>query len=220
MGRCSVKPPSPCTRLLNYFEVVQSHYWVTDVPSNGTMKKFLPSRTDIQTPALWSSRFYRGSTLWLGCGTSTPQTRDIKWRYNTNRRQWYTPGLNKGAHTGSLQQPHAERSFRNHRDSSGHKSISEVKEHWDGWWLMESQLVRMTHPVGTWTPKCGYVLSVVTGLMRNGLGCRFLPSSYQEFGFILCEGHADPTPFKSCSRVISQTVIAVDTATQITRLLF
>jgi len=44
--------------------------------------------------------------------------------------------------------------------------------------------------------------------MGNGLGCRLLLSVYQDFGFLPGEGHADPTHFKSCSCVPSQTVIS------------
>lgn len=55
--------------------------------------------------------------------------------------------------------------------------------------------------------------------MRNGLGCRSLPSIYQDFGFLPGGGHAGLTLSKSCSCVISQIVISVDIAIHIARLL-
>lgn len=84
------------------------------------------------------------------------------------------------------------------------------------WWEWQP------HPVGTRTPKRSYVLFVGTGLVRNGLRGRFLPSSCQDFGYRLCEGHgwSNPPSNHAHSRVISRTVIAVDIAIQITRLLF
>lgn len=78
---------------------------------------------------------------------------------------------------------------------------------------------REPHPVETWIPKCSHGLFVVTGLMRNGLGCRSLPSIYQDFVFLPGGGHAGPTLSKSCPCVISQIMISVDFVIHIARLL-
>lgn len=87
---------------------------------------------------------------------------------------------------------------------------------------MKSHLVsekEQPYPVEIWIPKRSHRLFVVTDLMRNGLGCRLLPSIYQDFGFLPGVGHPGPNPSKSSSCVISQTVISVDIAIHIARLL-